>query len=94
MKLWRKEDLKANARVVKTFVSHRNTWQTEEKRLLQQIDAATEEMTSLRSKIKELQREKLEYDKRVQEFEDIIEFMSRRGCEFEVKQQQQHYDQH
>ena len=50
-------------------------------------------MTSLRSKIKELQREKLEYDKRVQEFEDIIGFMSRRGCKFEVKQQQ-HYDRH
>ncbi|KAK9214619.1 hypothetical protein WN944_006612 [Citrus x changshan-huyou] len=51
-------------------------------------------MASLRSKIEELQREKLEFDKRVQELEDMIEFMSRSGCEFEVEQQQQHYHQH
>lgn len=96
MKSRRKEDSKANARVVEIFASHRNAWQAEEKRLLQQIDAATEEMASLRSKIDELEREKLESDKRVQELEDMIGFMSRRGCEFEVEQQQQqqHYHQH
>ena len=58
MKARRKKNLKANVRVVEIFASHRNTWQVEEKRLLQQIDAATE-MASLRSKIEELQREKL-----------------------------------
>ncbi|KAL9454155.1 hypothetical protein AB3S75_009704 [Citrus x aurantiifolia] len=87
MKSRRKEDSKANARVVEIFVSHSNTWQAEEKQLLQQINAATEEMTSLRSKIEELEREKLQFDKRFQELEDMIRFMSRRGCEFEVEQQ-------
>lgn len=95
MKSRRKEDSKANARVVEIFASHRNAWQAEEKRLLQQIDGATEEMASLRSKIEELERDKLESDKRVQELEDMIGFMSRSGCEFEVEQQQQqHYHQH
>ncbi|KAK9226555.1 hypothetical protein WN943_011603 [Citrus x changshan-huyou] len=61
--------------------------QAEEKQLLQQINAATEEMASLRSKIEELEREKLQFDKRFQELEDMIGFMSRRGCEFEVEQQ-------
>ncbi|KAH9794487.1 hypothetical protein KPL71_004915 [Citrus sinensis] len=87
MKSRRKEDSKANARVVEIFVSHSNTWQAEEKQLLQQINVATEEMASLRSKIEELEREKLRFDKRFQELEDMIGFMSRRGYEFEVEQQ-------
>lgn len=89
MKSRRKEDSKANARVVEIFATHRNTWQAEERRLLQQIDAADEEMASLRSKIEELEREKAESKKRIEELEEMIGFMSRRGgCEFEEEEDQ------
>lgn len=86
MKSRRKEDSKANARVVEIFANHRNAWQAEEKRLLQQIDAATEEMANLRSKIEELERDKSESNKRIQELGEMIGFMSRRRCEFEEEE--------
>ncbi|XP_031266740.1 uncharacterized protein LOC116125156 isoform X2 [Pistacia vera] len=89
MKSRRKEDSKANARVVEIFATHRNTWQAEERRLLQQIDAANEEMANLRSKIEEMEREKAESKRRVEELEEMIGFMSRRGgCEFEEEEDQ------
>ncbi|OAY29924.1 uncharacterized protein LOC110602313 isoform X2 [Manihot esculenta] len=84
MKSRRKEDSKANARVVEIFASHRNAWQAEEKRLLQQIDAAGEEMASLRARIQDLQGEREEWKARIQELErevgereEMIGFMSR-----------------
>ncbi|KAL5793066.1 hypothetical protein ACOSP7_001660 [Xanthoceras sorbifolium] len=83
MKYRRKEDSKANARVVEIFASHRNAWQAEEKRLLQQIDAATEETAALRSKAEEMERERLESKKRLEELEEMIGFMSRRACDFD-----------
>lgn len=80
MKSRRKEDSKANARVVEIFASHRNAWQAEEKRLLQQIEDAA----ALRSKMEEFERENAELKKRNEELEEMIEFMSRRACgEFE-----------
>ena len=89
LKSWRKEDLKANVRVVEIFATHRNTWQAEERRLLQQIDAANEEMPNLRSKIEEMEREKAESKRRVEELEEMIGFMSRRGgCKFEEEEDQ------
>ncbi|KAF2308908.1 hypothetical protein GH714_023437 [Hevea brasiliensis] len=84
MKSRRKEDSKANARVVEIFASHRNSWQAEEKRLLQQIDAASEEMASLRARIEDFQGEREEWKARIQDLErevgereEMIRFMSR-----------------
>ncbi|KAL0327715.1 UNVERIFIED_CONTAM: hypothetical protein Sangu_1849500 [Sesamum angustifolium] len=55
----RKEDSKANARVVEIFASHRHSWQQEEKRLLLQIDECNEELAYLREKLKTLKEWKL-----------------------------------
>lgn len=89
MKSHRKEDSKANARVVEIFASHRNAWQQEEKRLLQQIDESAEEIAHLRSKIAEWEQCEAELRARVEELkrevserEEMINFMSRKP-EFE-----------
>lgn len=95
MKSRRKEDSKANARVVEIFASHRNAWQAEEKRLLQQIDFASEEVSSLRAKFEDFEREKEEWQGKIQDLErevgereEMIGFMSRNavavGSEFVV----------
>ncbi|XP_027361503.1 golgin subfamily A member 6-like protein 2 [Abrus precatorius] len=93
MKSRRQEDSKANARVVEIFASHRNTWQAEEKRLLQQIDAAAEEIARLRSRVAELEESKARVEREVAERDEMISFMSRRieeeglgGC-----QSREHY---
>ncbi|KAJ6426867.1 hypothetical protein OIU84_022455 [Salix udensis] len=91
MKSRRKEDSKANARVVEIFASHRNAWQAEEKRLLQQIDFASEEVASLRAKFEDFEREREEWQGKIQDLErevgereQMIGFMSRNavagGC--------------
>ncbi|KAG9452843.1 hypothetical protein H6P81_005747 [Aristolochia fimbriata] len=86
MKSRRKEDSKANARVVEIFASHRNGWQQEEKRLLLQIDSSAEEIVHLKTKIAELERseaelriviEKLQRD--VEERDEMINFLSRKA---------------
>lgn len=88
----RKEDSKANARVMEIFASHRHAWQQEEKRLLQQIDESAEEITLLRGKVEDL--EKLEAELRdsidevkreIGERDEMLNFMSMngRGCEME-----------
>ncbi|CAL1373768.1 unnamed protein product [Linum trigynum] len=84
MKSRRQEDSKANARVVEIFAGNRNAWQAEEKRLLQQIDAASEEMAMLRSRIQDLEKEKQEWgarvhdlEREVDEREEMLGFMSR-----------------
>ena len=93
MKSRRKEDSKANARVVEIFASHRNAWQAEEKRLLQQIDFASEEVASLRAKVEDFEREREEWQGKIQDLErevgereEMIGFMSRNavagGSEF------------
>ncbi|KAJ6393970.1 hypothetical protein OIU77_023244 [Salix suchowensis] len=69
MKSRRKEDSKANARVVEIFASHRNAWQAEEKRLLQQIDFASEEVASLRAKVEDFEREREEWQGKIQDLE-------------------------
>lgn len=88
MRSRRKEDSKANARVVEIFASHRNAWQEEERRLMQQLDEANEEMAHLRARMEENERVEAEYKARVEELErevgerdEMIGFMSRR-CEF------------
>ncbi|XP_039012641.1 uncharacterized protein LOC120141950 isoform X2 [Hibiscus syriacus] len=69
MKSRRKEDSKANARVVEIFASHRNAWQAEEKQLLQQIQ-------DQRAKIEELEKETHESKRKIEELQDIIGFIS------------------
>ncbi|KAK6274363.1 hypothetical protein POUND7_004072 [Theobroma cacao] len=69
MKSRRKEDSKANARVVEIFASHRNAWQAEEKQLLQQIE-------DQRAKIEELERETHESKRRIEELQEMIGFIS------------------
>ncbi|XP_030535374.1 adenylate cyclase, terminal-differentiation specific isoform X2 [Rhodamnia argentea] len=85
MRSRRKEDSKANARVVEIFASHRNGWQEEERRLMQQLDEANEEMAHLRARMEETERVEAEYKARVEELErevgerdEMIGFMSRR----------------
>ncbi|XP_027080112.1 uncharacterized protein LOC113779104 isoform X1 [Coffea eugenioides] len=79
----RKEDSKANARVVEIFASHRHAWQQEEKRLLQQIDESAEETAHLRGKVEDF--EKLEAELRanieelkrdVSERDEMLNFMN------------------
>ncbi|XP_022737083.1 myosin heavy chain, skeletal muscle, adult isoform X3 [Durio zibethinus] len=69
MKSRRKEDSKANARVVEIFASHRNAWQAEEKQLLQQIE-------DQRARIEELERDTHESKRRIEELQDMIGFIS------------------
>ncbi|XP_059662010.1 uncharacterized protein LOC132308062 isoform X2 [Cornus florida] len=82
----RKEDSKANARVVEIFASHRHAWQQEEKRLLQQIDAASEEIAHLRAKIEELEKVEAELKANVEELrrevverDELLNFMARKS---------------
>ncbi|XP_057963714.1 uncharacterized protein LOC131154908 isoform X2 [Malania oleifera] len=90
MKSRRKEDSKANARVVEIFASHRNAWQQEEKRLLEQIDASAEEIARLRAKLKECEQFEAELKgqvdglrREVSERDEMLNFMSRKAQEFE-----------
>ncbi|XP_019263689.1 PREDICTED: uncharacterized protein LOC109241398 isoform X2 [Nicotiana attenuata] len=83
----RKEDSKANARVVEIFASHRHAWQQEEKRLLQQIDECADEIEKLRGRVEEFEkvegelRANIEELKReISERDETLNFMSRRGC--------------
>ncbi|KAG8382055.1 hypothetical protein BUALT_Bualt05G0036700 [Buddleja alternifolia] len=84
----RKEDSKANARVVEIFASHRHAWQQEEKRLLQQIDECNEELAYLKGKFEDFEgveaelKGNIEDLKRdVSERDEMLNFMSRGGFE-------------
>ncbi|XP_042025700.1 uncharacterized protein LOC121772600 isoform X3 [Salvia splendens] len=84
----RKEDSKANARVVEIFASHRHAWQQEEKRLLQQIDECSEEIAFLKSKVEDFEGVETEFKasiedlkREVSEREEMLSFMSRSNCE-------------
>ncbi|XP_057766694.1 uncharacterized protein LOC130987098 [Salvia miltiorrhiza] len=84
----RKEDSKANARVVEIFASHRHAWQQEEKRLLQQIDECNEEIAFLKSKVEDFEGVEAEFKasiedlkREVSEREEMLSFMSRSNCE-------------
>ncbi|XP_060207813.1 uncharacterized protein LOC132635436 isoform X1 [Lycium barbarum] len=87
----RKEDSKANARVVEIFANHRHSWQQEKKRLLQQIDECDKEIAELRGRAEQF--EKMESELRanidelkreISERDEMLNFMSRRGgCEME-----------
>ncbi|XP_068634519.1 uncharacterized protein [Aristolochia californica] len=86
MKSRRIEDSKANARVVEIFASHRNGWQQEEKRLLQQIDSSAEEIVHMKTKVTELERSEAElrivlekFERDVEERDEMINFLSRKA---------------
>ncbi|KAJ6846496.1 uncharacterized protein M6B38_281135 [Iris pallida] len=66
----RKEDAKANARVVEIFAGHRSSWQAEERRLLGEI-------AGLRSRVEELEGSVERLEREVEEREEMIEFMGR-----------------
>ncbi|KAL6005887.1 hypothetical protein ACLOJK_039932 [Asimina triloba] len=96
MRSRRKEDSKANAKVVEIFASHRNAWQQEERRLLQQIDASAEEIACLKAKMEEMEKseaelricvEKLRRD--VEERDEMIGFMSRSKAEEEEEEEEE-----
>lgn len=76
----RKEDSKANARVVEIFASHRHAWQQEERRLLDQIEAANEEIERLRGRVGELERE-------VRERDEMLDLVAARGEEEEEREE-------
>ncbi|KAK4261543.1 hypothetical protein QN277_004528 [Acacia crassicarpa] len=88
MKSRRQEDSKANARVVEIFAGHRNSWQAEEKRLLHQIDACTEEIAHLRARVAEFEKFEVEWKARIEDLqrdvrekEEMLNFISRREQE-------------
>lgn len=89
MKSRRKEDSKANAKVVEIFASHRNGWQQEEKKLIHQIDASAQEIVHLRTKLAEMEKSEAELricieklQREVDERDAIIGgFMSRKAVE-------------
>ncbi|CAH1415168.1 unnamed protein product [Lactuca virosa] len=74
----RKEDSKANARVVEIFASHRHGWQQEEKRLLRQIDENVEEIANLRAKVEDLEIRVDELKREVSERDELLNFMTNR----------------
>ncbi|KAL0371969.1 UNVERIFIED_CONTAM: hypothetical protein Scaly_0878500 [Sesamum calycinum] len=86
----RKEDSKANARVVEIFASHRHSWQQEEKRLLLQIDECNEELAYLKGKVEDFERVEAELKaniedlkREISERDEMLNFMSRSNCEME-----------
>ncbi|XP_062120584.1 uncharacterized protein LOC133834842 isoform X1 [Humulus lupulus] len=90
----RKEDSKANARVVEIFASHRNAWQAEEKWFLHQIDAAKQEIAHLNARVTEFEKSEdssrdrmYQLEKELAERDEMIGFMSRHGgTEFGAKE--------
>ncbi|XP_034680054.1 LOW QUALITY PROTEIN: myosin-14-like [Vitis riparia] len=84
LKSHRKEDSKANARVVEIFAGHREGWRREEKRMVDQIHAAAEEIACLRARVAELERSEAELKTRVEELtrevgerEEMLGFVAR-----------------
>lgn len=75
----RREDSKANARVVEIFATHRNAWQVEERRLLQQIDLLQARVGELEKSEAELGAMVEKLQREVEEREEVIGFMSKRG---------------
>ena len=84
LKSRRKEDSKANARVVEIFAGHREGWRREEKHMVDQIHAAAEEIACLRARVAELERSEAELKARVEELtrevgerEEMLGFVAR-----------------
>nr|CAD1845107.1 unnamed protein product [Ananas comosus var. bracteatus] len=80
----RKEDAKANARVVEIFAGHRNGWREEERRLFGEIEAAAEEIAGLRARLAEAEEATAEMrtcverlEREVAERDEMIELLAR-----------------
>ncbi|OAY72904.1 hypothetical protein ACMD2_10556 [Ananas comosus] len=80
----RKEDAKANARVVEIFAGHRNGWREEERRLFGEIEAAAEEIAGLRARLAEAEAATAEMrtcverlEREVAERDEMIELLAR-----------------
>ncbi|GMH09147.1 hypothetical protein Nepgr_010987 [Nepenthes gracilis] len=87
LKSRRQDDSKANARAVEIFASHRNAWQEEERKLLQQIDDSSEEIARLNSKVTELERSETnllseleELKREIRERDELLNFMSSKAA--------------
>ncbi|KAI4366575.1 hypothetical protein MLD38_022436 [Melastoma candidum] len=82
MRSRRKEDSKANARVVEIFAGHRNAWQEEERRLARQAEEAEGEAAQLKGRMEDLEREwrdRVEdLQREVAERDEVIGYLSRR----------------
>uniref|UniRef100_A0A7N0TBQ5 Uncharacterized protein n=1 Tax=Kalanchoe fedtschenkoi TaxID=63787 RepID=A0A7N0TBQ5_KALFE len=85
MRSRRKEDAKANARVVEIFASHRHAWRQEERRLHRRIHESAAEAAALRARVGELEREEARLKEAAEELRrelgertEMVEFMSRR----------------
>nr|GMD99225.1 uncharacterized protein LOC109152641 isoform X1 [Ipomoea batatas] len=74
--LRRKEDSKANARVVEIFATHRHAWQRKERSLLQQIDEEAEEIARLRERVAELEKTEAELKRAVGERDEMMGFLN------------------
>ena len=72
LKSRRKEDSKANARVVEFFTGHREAWRKVEKRMVDQIHAVTEEIACLRAKVAELKAKVDDLTREVGEREEML----------------------
>ena len=72
LKSRRKEDSKANARVVEFFIGHREAWRKVEKRMVDQIHAVTEEIACLRAKVAELKAKVDDLTREVGEREEML----------------------
>ncbi|CAH9085860.1 unnamed protein product [Cuscuta epithymum] len=82
----RKEDSKANARVVEIFASHRHAWRQEERKLLQEIEEGGKEIVRLRGRVQELEKSGVELKesledmkKEIGERDEMLNFMSSSG---------------
>lgn len=74
----RKEDSKANARVVEIFASHRQAWQQEERRLLNRIEESSAEIERMRGRIGELEGEVERLEREVRERDEMLDFVTRK----------------
>ncbi|KAL3619128.1 hypothetical protein CASFOL_036698 [Castilleja foliolosa] len=86
----RKEDSKANARVVEIFANHRHSWQQVEKRHLQQIDELNEEIAYLKGKFEDFENMEADLKANVEDLkrelserDEMLNFMSRSNFEMD-----------
>lgn len=74
----RKEDSKANARVVEIFATHRQAWQQDERRLLQRAESAEAEAERLGERVVELEAELERLEREIGERDEMIESAMRK----------------
>ncbi|EHA8590893.1 hypothetical protein COCNU_scaffold026613G000010 [Cocos nucifera] len=82
----RREDAKANARVAEIFAGHRHAWNQEERRLVHQLSAATDDIAALKARISDLEKTEADLrssikklEKEVSERDEMLDFMARKA---------------